>query len=231
MTEVGQTIDQLIAMGYLKFTPPAEHSLARREMADSLARGHLDTQWDSNCVSRDRRSYAADSEDLAEGKIGELIQSMGEVLRAEGVRLDSVEDRIDDECYEVHLNGRQHIIYQSTNADLAGHWEAATRRTLEIVNGLLTSAGSRERLFGIYGGNDGRVMLLTDEMHRLLKESDLRIDPRWLPYPPTAIPDARSPQSQASPMPRWKQHVITGFFLILFIVGCVSLLVKALARM
>jgi hypothetical protein len=230
MVEVEGLVEQLIAMGYLRFTPTAEHDSARREIADSLVRGHLDTEWDSNCISRDRRSYAADSEELAEGNIGELIQSMGEVLRAEGVQLESVEDHIDDERYEVHINGRQHVIYHSANADVAGCWDAATRRTLEIVNQLLMGAGSRERLFGIYGGNDGRVMLLTDEMHQLLKKSDLKIDPRWLPYPPTAIPDAtsRSQQGQARPMPRWKQHVITGFFLVLFIVGCVSLLVKAL---
>jgi hypothetical protein len=230
MIEVEEAVDQLIGMGYLKYTPESEHGAARREMMDSLSRGYLDTKWDSTCVSRDRRSYSADSEDLAEGQIRELLRSMKEVLQAEGVRLDAVKDHFEEDRYELLINGRPYSIYDSRIADLAGSWDIATRRTLEIVNELLIAAGSCERLYGIYGGNDGRVILLTEEMHNLLKAPDLKIDPRWLPYPPTAIPDAASfaKQRQAWPMPRWKRYVFTGFFLVLFIVGCVSLLLKAL---
>jgi hypothetical protein len=62
-------------------------------------------------------------------------------------------------------------------------------RLLEIVNELLGEAGSEERLYGIYGGNEGRVALLTGGMYRLLHSPGLKLDPRWVPYPPTAIRD------------------------------------------
>jgi hypothetical protein len=59
---------------------------------------------------------------------------------------------------------------------------------------LLKQAGSKERRYGIYGGNDGRVMLLTEEMYGLLHVPDLKIDLRWLPYPPDAIRRDGSPE-------------------------------------
>jgi hypothetical protein len=46
---------------------------------------------------------------------------------------------------------------------------------------LLEDAGSDEQLFGIYGGNDGRVIFLTPEMHRLLRENSDIFDERWMP--------------------------------------------------
>jgi hypothetical protein len=52
---------------------------------------------------------------------------------------------------------------------------------VEIVNSLLEDAGSDEQLFGIYGGNDGRVIFLTPEMHRLLRENSDIFDERWMP--------------------------------------------------
>jgi hypothetical protein len=54
-------------------------------------------------------------------------------------------------------------------------------RLLEIVNGLLAEAASSERLYAIYGGNDGRVMLLTPEMHEYIQSLGDVFDPRWMP--------------------------------------------------
>jgi hypothetical protein len=54
-------------------------------------------------------------------------------------------------------------------------------------------AGARRRkprlgfAVGIYGGNDGRAVLLTEKMYDLLHSPDLKIDPRWMPYPPHGI--------------------------------------------
>jgi hypothetical protein len=53
------------------------------------------------------------------------------------------------------------------------NWAVSLKRFLGIVNGLLQRAGSRERLFGIYGGDAGRAVPPTEEMHQ---------DPGGLPW-------------------------------------------------
>jgi hypothetical protein len=65
-------------------------------------------------------------------------------------------------------------------------WALSLKRFLEVVNELLQRAGSEERLFGIYGGNDGRAILLTEEMHEYLGSLPW-IDRRWMPYPSSTI--------------------------------------------
>jgi hypothetical protein len=187
MTEVERVVDQLIRVGYLKYTSSTEFQVARKELIDSLSRGYLDTEWNRECVSRDRRTYPADSEGLAEGRTGEFILLMKEVLQVEGVGLDSVEDDFGEEQYDVVINGRRFKVYDSQSMATGNSWGIATKRFLDVVNELLQATGSEERLYGIYGGNDGRCILLTDEMYNFLKSPALKIDPRWMPYASTAI--------------------------------------------
>lgn len=184
-----ETVDRLIEMGYLKYVPTSELPSIRQELIGTLKRGSLDSEWDENCVSRDRRSYPADNEDLAEGSLGEVVLLMKDVLQKEGVKLRSVEDDFQDDSYDVVVNGERHLIYDADMLENSLIWGVAIKRLLEIVNGLLEHAGSKERLYGISGGNDGRAIFLTDEMYRFLQLPDLKIDPSWMPYPAKAIRD------------------------------------------
>jgi hypothetical protein len=189
MSGVERAVEHLIGLGYLKYVPLAECALARQEMIGSLSQGYLDTEWNRQCVSRDRRSYPADSEELAEGRTGEFILLMKDVLRMNGISLDSVEDSFRDEQYDVFINGRRSKIYDSAMSAAGDSWGIATKRHLDIVNELLLAAGSQERLYGIYAGNDGRCILLTTEMREYLKSPALRIDSRWMPFPAIALRD------------------------------------------
>ena len=58
----------------------------------------------------------------------------------------------------------------------------ALTRLLEIVNEQLEAAGSDERLYGSYSGNDGRAILLTPEMHAYIVSIGDVPDYRWMPY-------------------------------------------------
>lgn len=179
--------DHLIKLGYLKFIPEAEHALAKSEMLTSLGKNYLATAWDDDFVSRDRRSYPADGEEAAEGGLGTIIRLMEPVLRQEGVELTQVEDNFADDAYYVVVDGDRQLVYTTEKAELSNAWGIATKRLLEIVNGLLEKAGSAERLYAIYGGNEGRVILLTPEMYDFLKESDLEAE--WLPITASEIND------------------------------------------
>jgi hypothetical protein len=180
-------VDRLIEMGYFKFIPPSDWGVARQELLASVGHGYLGTEWDSPCVSRDKRTYPADSEELAEGRTGDFILLMRDALSHEGVELHSAEDDFQDDCYDVVIDGRVFPVHDSNILATWGSWTIATRRFLEIVNELLRTAGSDERLYGIYGGNDGRAILLTTEMYEFLKSSRFITDTREFPYPPSAI--------------------------------------------
>lgn len=75
-----QAVDRLIGMGYFKFIPPSDWEVARQELLVSVGHGYLGTEWDRQCVSRDKRTYPADSEELAEGRTGEFILLMRDAL-------------------------------------------------------------------------------------------------------------------------------------------------------
>jgi len=175
---------ELIGLGYCKFVPASQFSIARNELIDSLAVGVVSTEWDEFCVSRDRRSYPADAEELAEGQIGQLLTTMMPVLRSEGVSAAQVEDAFHEDRYAVLVDGKEFFIHRPTSATAS--WTNATRRTLEIANEMLGVANSRERLYGVAGGNDGRVILLTREMATLLRHSQLIAAPE-MPFPPAAL--------------------------------------------
>jgi hypothetical protein len=177
--EAEQVVDRLIGMGYLKFVPESKRPDVRRQLIESAGKRYLDADWDDECVAADLRGYPADNEDLAEGQVGATILLMKPVLEKEGVKLDSVVDEFGDEKYEVVINGKSHLICEGDGGKDSS--TVALKRLLEITNGLLEAAGSPERLFSIYGGNDGRVMLLTEEMQDYIESIGDVMDYKWMP--------------------------------------------------
>ena len=182
-----QAVERLTEMGFFKYLPNSEQDIARRELVASLTQGYLGTEWNEDCVSRDKRAYPADSEELAEGRVGEFIQLMRDVLNREGVLFDSIEEDFQDEAYAVVIDGQRHLIHDASTLGTWGSWTISTKRLLEIVNGLLGQAGSSEKLYGIYGGNDGRAIFLTDEMYKFVSSCGLISDHRETPYPASAV--------------------------------------------
>lgn len=179
-------VDRLIEMGYLKYVPSSERPALRERMIDSLTIGHIDTGW-GDTSSNDRRVYDSDNEELAEGAIGQSILKMKETLQAEGVQLDEVEDVMGDSSYHIIANGKYYLIYNLAINGESDTWGLSLKRYLEIVNDLLQSSNSKERLYGIYGGNDGLAILLTDEMYNFLQSPKVTLHKRWMPYPPSAV--------------------------------------------
>ncbi|WP_417737761.1 hypothetical protein [Rosistilla oblonga] len=176
-------VEKLIALGFLKFTPETSRKAVRQQLIESVRNNYLESEWDDDCVSSDRRSYSADAEDLAEGDVGNCLRQMSEVLSHEGVILESVEDVFTDEHkrYEVSINRASHLIYDLNETSIEDIWLVSFRRLVGIVNSLLIEDGSSERLFGLYGGNDARVILLTESMHDLIRENTDIFDEGWIP--------------------------------------------------
>ena len=185
--EAEKVVDRLVRMGYLKFVPETQHADVRLQLVETATKSYLDSEWNDDCVAADLRSYPADNEDLAEGQVGATILLMRPALEKEYVKLDSVVDDFGRDEYAVVINGQRHLIYESQAVASTNIWSIALRRFMEIVNGLLEQAGSAERLYGLYGGNDGRVILLTPEMRDYIESLGDVFDSGWMPYPESQV--------------------------------------------
>jgi hypothetical protein len=176
--------DELTKLGFMKYVRDEDFSAVRQQVIHYLKFGAIESDWDDHCNSNDRRGYIADNEDLAEGCIPDCILSMKDVLEREGVRITSVESGNREGCYDVIINGECFPI-SDRSTPMSQDWALATKRLLEIVNELLTRVGSRERLYGLSGGHDGRVILLTSELRTYI--AGLAIAKDSMPYGPDEI--------------------------------------------
>jgi hypothetical protein len=140
------------------------------------------------------RAHAADAERLAEGGVGDLLQRVGEVLRAEGVELGEVQEHVEaNGAYSLTLQGREHRVYSAREASRGAVWQLAQERALGIVNTLLEEAGSAERAWLMSGGEDGVLVFLTPELRAHLA--------RHWPFPPEDLPREVKPRKVRSPRP------------------------------
>ncbi len=116
------------------------------------------------------RVHDADAEDLAEGDVGRLMKRLAVFLRLQGVPPFVVEDQVTDESYSVLVNGTAHVIYET--ADLSDErvniWELASARAFTIINDMLASAGSPERVYAFDDGAQGGLVFLTREQFELI---------------------------------------------------------------
>lgn len=131
--------------------------------------------------------WRADGEDLAEGDVEELLRDVAQSLALRGVVLDvgTVEGPYDDgtEGYAISINGQVVDLYRHDPAEdklpaSEDPWMDCTLRPIGVVNALLASAGSSNRLAVFSpGGNDGLILLLSDRAVDLLRNQHGELHP------------------------------------------------------
>ncbi|MBI2838392.1 MAG: hypothetical protein HYX75_08765 [Acidobacteria bacterium] len=79
-----------------------------------------------------------------------------------------------------------HHIQEIWNRSMSAsqYWEAGMCHTFILINWLLQEAGSSERVFGLYGGNDGSAVFLTQSEFEMIRDSPAvkESDKPWEPY-------------------------------------------------
>jgi len=75
---------------------------------------------------------------------------------------------------KISINGKEYILCsgEEFNQPLFYVQHTITRNLFAVINGLFKEAGSDERIFSLYGGNDHVSIFLTHELFNLLAESD-----------------------------------------------------------
>jgi hypothetical protein len=177
-----EMVSRLIQSQFFRFTATEDLNRAIENVKCNFTREHYldssDDQWylsgerGYRLYGMERRIYQADAEDLAEGGVCDILQEMIPILVQEGVHVASCQDETewDEEgeyVYKVIINSQRHPVLDTRNGESS--WTAAHKRTIEITNGLLESAGSQERLFGQASGNEAALILLTEDLFRYIR--------------------------------------------------------------
>lgn len=149
---------------------------------DAFARKGIDALW---TVELQRDVFAGDSEDLAEGGVGDFLRELRPFLSARGVTLGEIEDRFsDDGNYVVRVGDAVHTIHDMSAGDQDEEsWGRAWVRAFGIVNGLLAAANSSERAYTMPEEN---VWFLTPDQFEAIRSAIP--EPRNRPFEPVDDP-------------------------------------------
>ncbi|NOX72543.1 MAG: hypothetical protein GXP03_02575 [Alphaproteobacteria bacterium] len=122
-----------------------------------------------------------DAETLAEDGLIDAILEIGSQLRHRGVSIRSISViENDGSNYTIEVNGTTYTAYTSEQVD--DSWRFATETFFRIVDDLLP-AGSNDRFYALYSGNDLSGFFLPPEVIPFFAEAGM--DKSELPYLPS----------------------------------------------
>jgi len=174
-------VDRIDSLGFFEYVEPSRLEGAKHEIQEN---GWVGVFGESG------RVFNADAENLAEGGVGEFLSELTSFLEQQEVHISRVEDLVRDDEYKVLVGGQEHLIWNAdelsrAETELGLLWGMATVRTFALVNARLTQAGSSERLYAVYGGNDLLGFFLTEKLRDAVRgHADATLE-SW-PYLPKA---------------------------------------------
>ena len=127
------------------------------------------------------RFLMADSEEFAEGGIGEWLDENSEALAKRGFTYESHEDHCDESGYGFVLDGDKQTVYTEKQLQSENIWEIATIFVQRMLNTQLRNKNLETRAYLFGGGNDGFVALITPSIANAIIQSGL-LDQRDQPY-------------------------------------------------
>ncbi len=159
------------------------HTLRDLGMWDDADPAELEAEFDSMITKQNfwlvdsPRFIMADSEEFAEGGIGEWLDEFRDELAQYGFTFQSHEDHCDEQGYDFVLDETRYTVYTEQQLQQHGKatniWEIATRFVQQMINTQLRSKGIETRAYRFYGGNDGQLAMLTPQMANAMIDSGL----------------------------------------------------------
>lgn len=158
-------LENLSRLGFFGYSTPETRQAIRDEIEK---RG-----W-SGIFGNAERLYPADAEDLAEGGVCSFLTSVSAFLAREGISRPTATDDISDDGYTVLVNDTNYDIYNAIELERDENeqpgliWGLSMTRCFNMINQLLESVGSAERLYAVNGGNDLFGFFLTPHLFELI---------------------------------------------------------------
>lgn len=169
--------------------PSQPSAVPAPDFADAMLEGGFFAHNPSAASCRDRiavdaaslwacdsgRLFHADAEGLAEGfALTFLKEEVGPLLNKLGCPVEGAADSPESDTYAIEIDGRHYPILDDRESDES--WTEASDNVLALLNDLLKRAGSAERAFGLYGGEDLHVVFLSLELYARIRSEPTIID-------------------------------------------------------
>jgi hypothetical protein len=159
--DISSLISQLEQKGYYKYI---DQSKVKEVKNNSIKYGYV-FGWEES-----GRDFTEDAEDITEGGVSRFFESIKEFLKSQNVNVKITNEDSSGIGYFITINDKRYEIYSEKEQDSSDLWGICTNRSFAIVNKLLKEAGSKERVYVLYGGNDLRAIFLTDEMFEIINK-------------------------------------------------------------
>jgi hypothetical protein len=178
-------IKGLTELGYFKYADPKDVDTLQKHMIKEYdPTNELVSIWDEHTPTpKDYRYYFCDNETLfEEGGFTDILRDLKPAFDKIGLTI-----KVNDQ-YEVWdknkkwlnhtitINGTKYIVFK--NFTEMG-WGEAVQRLVEILNSELTKQNKEDRVYPVSGGNDGRIILLSDEQFNYI--DSVYKNPNWKP--------------------------------------------------
>ncbi len=160
--------NQIEELGYFRYVKESKKKHIPR-MLQKMKKTH---SLFSVMVNRD---YPADEERLAECGVKNFMMDIMSILRINNVIIDNIDERCSRDGYNLNINGKEFVMYSGEEVDKVGVniWNLTKERAFSMINKMLRVAGSDERIFSLYGGNDHWCVFLTLALHDIIVRSNL----------------------------------------------------------
>ena len=161
-------VARLEELSYFKYADQKDIDTLRQKMIEGFdPTNELVSIWDDNTATpKDYRYYFCDGEDLyEEGGFTDMLKTLKPTFDKIGFNLtinehhevwDNSNHWLD---HTITLNGTKYTIFKHFKE--AG-WGEAAQRLAEILNSELEKQNKEERVYLVSGGNDGRLIFLTE---------------------------------------------------------------------
>lgn len=187
--EVEECVNKLKDLGYFEYVTDQieavmSHCVQHYLECHDFSPGSPGYEYDET-----HRLFFADAESLAEGGISCCIFNNNEVksfLAKLGVFIKYAEDKVEsvnggnDFRHWVIIDGEKHEIIDTVKDPTFYGWDAAHKRTIEILNKLLKQSGCKERAYGQGRSNDANIIILTQEQYDFLRT--IPVHHCWVPF-------------------------------------------------
>ena len=178
-------VARLGELGYFKYAKPEDIESLKNTMVDGYdPMSELVSVWEEGMNKpKDYRYYFCDNETLYEdGGLTEMLEDLQptfDKINLEMIVTDHTEVWDDANKWLNHsitINGTNYILFK--NFPEAG-WGEAVERLIQILNNELEKQNKEDRVYPVSGGNDGRIIFLSDEQFKYI--DSVYKNPLWKP--------------------------------------------------
>jgi hypothetical protein len=163
-------VDTLEALGYFRFTDQPNLAPLKKDIREAYDQYKILSTINAEkaphapyCL----RYYYCDGETLFEaGGVVEYLKEVKPTFDKLGIPLKWSNDYFSDDATEhtIVVNGKKYIAFKGDPNDMR-IWGWATKNFVEMLNDQLALHHSDERVYPIMGGNDGRIVFLTQAQY------------------------------------------------------------------